>query len=42
MVDFTGSIGYNVAKLLAEILAPIVGPSEHHVLNSQSLADQLN
>ena len=41
IVDFTGSIGYNVAKSLAEILAPIVGQSEHHVLNSKSLADQL-
>ena len=41
IVDFTGSIGYNVAKSLAEILAPVVGQSEHHVLNSKSLADQL-
>ena len=41
IVDFTGSIGYSVAKSLADILAPIVGQSEHHVLNSKSLADQL-
>ena len=41
IVDFTGSIGYNVAKSLADILAPIVGQSEHHVLNSKSLANQL-
>ena len=41
IVDFTGSIGYNVEKSLADILAPIVGQSEHHVLNSKSLSDQL-
>ncbi|XP_072023428.1 uncharacterized protein, partial [Amphiura filiformis] len=41
IVDFTGSIGYNVAKSLADILSPIVGQSEHHVLNSRSLAEDL-
>ncbi|XP_072039090.1 uncharacterized protein [Amphiura filiformis] len=41
IVDFTGSIGYNVAKSLADILSPIVGQSEHHVLNSKSLAEDL-
>ena len=34
-------LDYNVAKSLAEILALIVGQSEHHVLNSESLTDQL-
>ncbi|XP_072025198.1 uncharacterized protein [Amphiura filiformis] len=41
IVDFTGSIGYNVAKSLMDILSPIVGQSEHHVLNSKSLAEDL-
>ncbi|XP_072046926.1 uncharacterized protein [Amphiura filiformis] len=41
IVDFTGSIGYNVAKSLADILSPLVGQSEHHVLNSKSLAEDL-
>ena len=41
IVDFTGSVGYNVAKSLADILSPLVGQSEHHVLNSKNLADDL-
>ena len=41
IVDFTGSIGYNVAKSLADILGPLVGKTEHHVLNSKCLADNL-
>ncbi|XP_072048297.1 uncharacterized protein [Amphiura filiformis] len=41
IVDFTGSIGYNVAKSLADILSPIVGQSEHHVLKKKSLAEDL-
>ena len=41
IVDFTGSIGYNVAKSLADILSPLVGQSEHHVLNSKTLAEDL-
>ncbi|XP_072030707.1 uncharacterized protein [Amphiura filiformis] len=41
IVDFTGSIGYDVAKSLADILSPIVGQSEHHVLNSKSVAEDL-
>ncbi|XP_072033051.1 uncharacterized protein [Amphiura filiformis] len=41
IVDFTGSIGYDVTKSLADILSPIVGQSEHHALNSKSLAEDL-
>ena len=41
IVDFTGSVGYNVAKSLADILSPLVGQSEHRVLNSKNLADDL-
>ena len=41
IVDFTGSIGYNVAKSLADILSPLVGKTDHHVLNSKTLADDL-
>ena len=41
IVDFTGSIGYNVAKSLAEIYSPLVGQTEHHVLNSKTLAEDL-
>ena len=41
IVDFTGSVGYNGAKSLADILSPLVGQSEHHVLNSKNLADDL-
>ena len=39
--DYTGSIGYEISKALAEILAQIVGKSEHHVVNSKSLAKEM-
>ncbi|XP_072048921.1 uncharacterized protein [Amphiura filiformis] len=41
IVDYTGSIGYQTSKALAEILAPLVGTSEHHVVNSKSLAEEM-
>ena len=41
IVDYTGSIGYQTSKALAEILAPMVGKSEHHVVNSKSLAEEM-
>ncbi|XP_072021952.1 uncharacterized protein [Amphiura filiformis] len=41
IVDYTGSIGYNTSRALADILAPIVGTSIHHVNNSQHLAQDL-
>ena len=42
IIDYTGSIGYNVSRSLADIISPIVGTTEHHVLNSKQLADDLN
>ena len=39
LVDYTGSIGYNTSKALAEILAPMLGTTEHHVKNSSDLAE---
>ncbi|XP_071956011.1 uncharacterized protein [Antedon mediterranea] len=41
IVDYTGSIGYQTSKALAEILAPLVGTTEHHVVNSKSLAEEM-
>ena len=41
IVDFTGSIAYQTSKALAEILAPIVGTTQHHVKNSRQLAEDL-
>ncbi|XP_072046451.1 uncharacterized protein [Amphiura filiformis] len=38
IVDFTGSIDYNVSKSLADILNPIIGQFERHVL-AQDLKD---
>ncbi|XP_072039396.1 uncharacterized protein [Amphiura filiformis] len=37
-----GSIGYQTSKALAEILSPIMGKSEHHVINSKHLAEELS
>ncbi|XP_072044968.1 uncharacterized protein [Amphiura filiformis] len=42
IVDYMGSIGYQTSKALAEILSPIVGTSEHHVVNSKHLAEELS
>ena len=42
IVDYTGSIGYNVSRSLADILGPLVGKSEHHVKNSKHLAEAMS
>ncbi len=41
IIDYTGSIGYNVSRSLADIISPLVGKSDHNVLNSKQLADDL-
>ena len=40
-MNYIGSIGYNTSRALADILAPLVGKTEHHVENSKHLADDL-
>ena len=40
-VDYTGSIGYNTSRSLAELITLIVGKTEHHVKNLKHLADDL-
>jgi len=35
---YTGSIGYNTSKAMADILAPMLGTTKHHVKNSHDLA----
>ena len=42
IVDCIGSITYNVARSLADILSPLVGNTEHHVLNSKQLSDDFS
>ncbi|XP_072043299.1 uncharacterized protein [Amphiura filiformis] len=41
IVDYTGSIGYATSRSMADILAPLIGKTEHHVNNSQQLAEEL-
>ena len=41
IVSSINSITYNSAKLLAVILSPLVGNSEHHVKNSQHFSDKI-
>jgi len=41
IVDYTGSIGYNTSRYLAEILTKVVGKTEHNVNNSKHLASKL-
>jgi len=40
-VDYTGSIGYRTSRALADILAPFVGKSDHHLNNSKHLAKEM-
>ena len=41
IVDYTGSIGYNVSQALAELLVPLVGKTKYHVKNAKHLVDEL-
>ena len=41
IVDYTGSIGYNVSRSLADLLAPIVGKTTHNITNSKHLASEM-
>ena len=41
IVDYTGSIGYNISRALADLLAPLVGKTKYHVQNSKQLAGQM-
>ena len=41
IVDYTGSIGYNVSRSLADLLAPIVGKTSHNITNSKHLASEM-
>ena len=40
-VDYTGTIGYNTSRWLADILGGLVGKTKHHVQNSKHLAEEL-
>ena len=42
IMDYTGSIGYNTARTLADLLGPLVGTTEHHVKNCKELAEELS
>ena len=42
IVDYTATISYQTSRALADILGPLVGTTEHHVLNSKHLADTLS
>ena len=41
IVDYTGSIGCNVSRSLADLLAPIVGKTSYHIKNSKHLANKM-
>ena len=42
IVDYTGSIGYNTSRALADLPGPPVGTTEHHVKHSNELAEELS
>ena len=41
IVDYTGSIGYRTSRALANILAPLVGKSDHHLNNSKHIVKEM-
>ena len=41
IVDYTGSIGYNVSRSLADLLAPIVGKTTHNITNAKHLVSEM-
>ena len=41
IVDYTGTIAYNVSRSLADLLGPLVGKTKFHVKNSKHLAEDL-
>ena len=41
IVSSIGSVAYGVAKVLADIIRPLMGCSEHHVQNSQKFAEEI-
>ena len=41
IVDYTSTIGYETSRWLADILAPMVGNTDHHVVNSKHLAEEM-
>ena len=41
IVDYTNSIGYNLSRSLADILAPLIGKSQHHIENVKDLTKSL-
>ena len=40
-VILIGSVAYGVAKVLADIIKPLMGCSEHHVQNSQQFVEEI-
>ena len=41
IVDYTGSINYNVSQALVELLVLMVGKSKYHVQTAKHLADEI-
>ena len=41
IVDYTGSIAYNLSRSLADLLQPLVGNTDHFVKNSSHLVESL-
>ena len=41
IVSSIGSVAYGLAKVLADIIKPLMGCSEHHVQNSQKFAEEI-
>jgi hypothetical protein len=41
IVSSTGSIAYGAARVVADVLAPLVGKSKHHIKNSRHFVDTI-
>ena len=41
IVDYTGLIGYNLSRSIADLLVPIVDKTKYHTKNSEELSTQV-
>ena len=42
IVDYLGSMAYKISKALSDLLFPLAGKTEHHVLNSKKFVEDLS
>ncbi|XP_072041346.1 uncharacterized protein [Amphiura filiformis] len=41
IVSSIGAVTYNLARFVADIISPLIGKTEHHIVNSQAFVNQI-